>query len=79
MHLRPDRLRVHAAAAAELTAELAGLGRAPWAAAEQVDAAVFTAQRELAEVEAALNSAATGAEDADHAAWAAFQRAMAGP
>jgi hypothetical protein len=79
MHLRTDRLRVHAAAAAELAAALAALGRAPGTAAERVDAAMLTAQRELAEIEAALQSAAIGAEDADHAASAAFQRAMAGP
>jgi hypothetical protein len=40
---------------------------------------VLTAHRELAEIEAVLRGAATGAEDADHAATAAFQRAMAGP
>jgi hypothetical protein len=79
MHLRPDRLRLHAAAAAELAADLAKLGRAPGVAAGQVDAGVLTAQRELAEIEAALRSAATGAEAADHAAEAAFLRAMAGP
>jgi hypothetical protein len=76
MHLRPDRLRVHAAAAAELAAALAALGPAPGVAAERVDDAVLRARRELAELEAALRSAATSAEGADDAATAAFRHAM---
>ena len=79
MHLRPDRLRVHAAAAAELAAALAVLSSVPEAGAERVDAAVLRARRELAEIEAALRTAAAGAEATDEAATVAFRRAMERP
>jgi hypothetical protein len=74
MHLRPDRLRAHAAEAAELAEALAELGRAPGPAADLVDAAVMRARRELAEVEVALRAAAATAEAADRAAELALGR-----
>ena len=61
MHLRPDRLRTHAAEAAEMAEVLARLGRAPGPVAELVDSAVARARRELAEAEASLRSAAAAA------------------
>ena len=73
MHLRPDRLRAHAAEAAEMAAVLAVLGRAPSAAVEPVDSAVTRARRELAEVEVSLRTAAAAAEAADHAAASALR------
>lgn len=79
MHLRPDRLRAHAALAADLAGVLEALGPAPDTRAERVDAVVLRARRELAEVEAALRGAATMAEAADHAAAAALHRAATGP
>jgi len=74
MHLRPDRLRTHAAEAAEMAEVLARLGRAPGPVAELVDSAVARARRELAEAEASLRSAAAAAEVADHAAEAILWR-----
>jgi len=68
MHLRPDRLRAHAAEAADMADALARLGRAPGPAGALVDTAVARARRELAEVEMSLRSAAAAAEAADHAA-----------
>ncbi len=74
MHLRPDRLRGHAVAAAEMADALARLGRAPGPAAEPVDTAVTRARRELAEIEVALRAAAITAEAADRAAEHALRR-----
>jgi hypothetical protein len=68
MHLRPDRLRAHAAEAAAMADALARLGQAPGPAGGLVDTAVARARRELAEVEMSLRSAAAAAEAADHAA-----------
>jgi hypothetical protein len=68
MHLRPERLRAHAADAADMAEALATLGRAPGQAAEPVDTAVTCARRELAEIEAALRGAAAAVEAAEHAA-----------
>ena len=68
MHLRPDRLRAHAAEAADMADALARLGRAPGPAGGLVDTAVARTRRELAEVEMSLRSAAGAAEAADHAA-----------
>ena len=78
MHLRPDRLRAHAADAADMAEALAKLGRAPGQAAEPVDAAVTRARRELAEIEAALRSAAAAVEAAEHVAENALRRAGGG-
>ena len=78
MHLRPDRLRAHAAEAADMAEALARLGRAPAPAADPVDTAVARARRELVEVEMALRSAAAAAEAADHAAENALRR-IGGP
>jgi hypothetical protein len=74
MHLRPDRLRAHAAEAADMADALARLGRAPGPAGGPVDTAVARARRELAEVEMSLRSAAATAEAADHAAENALWR-----
>ena len=74
MHLRPDRLRAHAAEAADMADALARVGRAPGPAAGLVDTAVARAHRELAEVEMSLRSAAAAAEAADHAAENALWR-----
>jgi len=74
MHLRPDRLRAHAAEAADMADALARMGRAPGPAAGLVDTAVARAHRELAEVEMSLRSAAAAAEAADHAAENALWR-----
>ena len=78
MHLRPDRLRVHAADAADMAEALTKLGRAPGPAAEPVDTAVTRARRELAEIEAALRGAAAAVEAAEHAAEDALRRAGGG-
>jgi hypothetical protein len=78
MHLRPDRLRAHAAEAADMADALARMGRAPGPAAGLVDTAVARAHRELAEVEMSLRSAAAAAEAADHAAENALRR-IGGP
>ncbi len=78
MHLRPDRLRAHAADAAEMADALARLGRAPGSVAEPIDTAVTRARRELAEVEAALRAAAATAEMADRAAEDALRRVGGG-
>jgi hypothetical protein len=75
MHLRPDRLRAHAAEAADMADALARLGRAPHPAGGLVDTAVARARRELAEVEMSLRSATAAAEAADHAAENALWRA----
>ena len=77
MHLRPDRLRAHAAEAADMADALARVGRAPGPAAGLVDTAVARARRELAEVEMSLRSAAAAVEAADHAAENALWRAGA--
>jgi hypothetical protein len=74
MHLRPERLRAHAADAADMTEALAKLGRAPGPAAEPIDTAVTRARRELAEIEAALRSAAAVVEAAERAAEDALRR-----
>ncbi len=74
MHLRPDRLRAHAADAAELAGDLEALGRAPGPAAERIDTVVRRARRELAEIEAALRGAAADAEAADDDAASSLQR-----
>jgi hypothetical protein len=74
MHLRPDRLRSHAADATELAGALAALGRPPGAAAEHIDTARLRALRELAEIEAALRGAAADADAADRAAEATMAR-----
>jgi hypothetical protein len=74
MHLRPDRLRAHAAVAAELAGALEALGRAPGSAADSIDSIVLRARRELAEVEAVLRGAAGNAEAADHAVAAVLER-----
>ncbi len=66
MHLRPDRLRRHAATAAALTEALDGLG-AP-ADAGVVTTPLRRARSELAELRAALLAAADGAEAADREA-----------
>jgi hypothetical protein len=75
MHLRPDRLRAHAAEAADMADALARLGQAPGPAAGPVDTAVARARRELAEVEVSLRSAAAAAEAAEQAAEIALWRA----
>jgi hypothetical protein len=74
MHLRPDRLRSHAVDAADLACALKALGRAPGAAAERIDTALLLAQRELAEIEAALRGAAADVDAADQAAAAGVAR-----
>ena len=74
MHLRPDRLRAHAAEAADMAAALARLGRAPGPAVALVDTAVMRARRELAEMEMSLRTAAAAVEAADHAAEDALRR-----
>ena len=78
MHLRPDRLRAHAADAADMAEALATLGRTPGAVAEPVDTAVTRARRELADIEAALRSAAAAVEAAEHVAENALRRAGGG-
>jgi hypothetical protein len=78
MHLRPDRLRVHAADAADMAEALAKLGRAPGPAAEPIDTAVTRARRELAEIEAALRGAAAAVEAAERAAEDALRRVGGG-
>ena len=75
MHLRPDRLRAHAADAADMAEALAKLERAPGPAAEPVDTAVTRARRELTEIEAALRGAAAAVEAAEHTAVDALRRA----
>ena len=78
MHLRPDRLRAHAADAADMAEALERLGRAPGPAAEPVDTAVTRARRELAEIEAALRGAAVVVESAERAAEDALRRVGGG-
>jgi hypothetical protein len=82
MHLRPERLRAHAAEAAAMADALAGLGPPVEAAgpvdAGPVDAAVTRALRELAAVEAALRGAAAAAEAADRRAADALRRVWVG-
>ena len=75
MHMRPDRLRAHAADAADMAEALAKLGPAPGPAAEPLDAAVTRARQEFAEIEAALRSAAAAADAAEYAAGEALRRA----
>lgn len=77
MHLRPDRLRAHAAEAAEMADALARLGPPPLQAAEPVTTAVAAAGRELAEIAAALRGAAASAETADRGAADALGRVWA--
>ena len=70
LHLRPDRLREHAAAAAGLADELGAAGRGAIPAEPEVDrlrAAVRRAAGELAELSVALSAAASAAERADRA------------
>lgn len=74
MHLRPERLRSHAAVAADLAHALEALGPAPGPAAERIDTVVRRARRELAEIEAALRGVAADAEAADEAAVDALRR-----
>jgi hypothetical protein len=57
-----------------MTEALAKLGRAPGPAAEPIDTAVTRARRELAEIEAALRSAAAVVEAAERAAEDALRR-----
>lgn len=76
MELRPDRLRAHAAVAAELDAVLERLGPPP--GADELHATVTGARRELAALRDALLAAAAGAERADDDAARAVYRA-AGP
>lgn len=74
LHLHPDRLRAHAAAAAELSEELRALLPGPdLAAAAAVRAGVERAVRELAELSAAMAGAAAGVEDADREAATALR------
>ena len=79
MHLRPDRLRAHAADAADLASALKALGRAPGPAAEGIDTALRQVLRELVEIEAALRGAAADADAADQAAAAGLQRLASRP
>ncbi len=72
VHVRPDRLRDHAAAAAELAGSLQAVldGRGP----AELDAALRRSARELAELGAVLAAAAVAAESADRAAMLALRR-----
>ncbi|MBV9920318.1 MAG: hypothetical protein JOY78_05605 [Pseudonocardia sp.] len=79
MHLRPDRLRAHAADAAAMADALAKLGRTSGAAAEPVDTAITRARYELVEIEAALRAAAASTEAAEREAGEALRRAGGGP
>jgi hypothetical protein len=80
LHLHPDRLRAHAAAAHDLTDALAGALRGPDLPAdaeiERLDTSVRRAISELAELSAALGAAATAAEAADVDAERALRRAV---
>jgi hypothetical protein len=85
VHLHPDRLRAHSAAAAELAGVLqAALARRPPAAGAasdagralwEIDTAVRRAARELAELGAALAAVAAATESSDHDAARAMRRA----
>lgn len=76
LHLNPDRLRAHAAAAAELSEELRALLPGPdLAAAATVRTGVQRAVRELAELSAAMAGAAADVEDADREAATALRDA----
>jgi hypothetical protein len=79
MHLRPDRLRAHAADAAAMADKLARLDRPPGAVADPVDTAIRRARRELVEIEAALRGAAASTEAAESEAEEALRRAGGGP
>ncbi|HEY0813209.1 MAG TPA: hypothetical protein VGE11_07990 [Pseudonocardia sp.] len=79
MHLRPDRLRAHAADTADVAGALEALGRAPGPAAERIDFALRRALRELAEIEAALRGAAAHADAADQTAAAVVARLASRP
>lgn len=80
LHLHPDRLRAHSAAADELTDVLAGSLHGPDLPAdaeiERLDASVRRAIRELTELSAALSAAARAAEAADAEAGRALRRAV---
>ena len=78
MHLRPDRLRAHAAEAADMADALANLGVPPARAAEPIDVAVARARRELTAIDAALRGAAASAEAADRRAADAVRRVWSG-
>jgi hypothetical protein len=80
VHLRPDRLRAHAAAAVELAGSLesARAARPPDQddrATAELDAALRRAARELAELGAVLADAAAGAESADRESALGLHRA----
>jgi hypothetical protein len=80
LHIRPGALRSHAAAAAALSEELCGAAiEVPGPAGdgddpERLRVAVLRAVAELAELGAALDSAAADAESADRGAAGAFGR-----
>jgi hypothetical protein len=81
LHLHPDRLLAHAAAAAGLSEELReALGGAPSADAglvgeqERLRVAVEAAVRDLAELSAALGGAAAGMDAADAEVGGSFGR-----
>lgn len=78
VHVRPDRLRAHAAAALELSGALqAVLGGRPEEMTEldQLDTRLRRAVRELAELNAVLAAVADAAESADRDAVRAVHRA----
>jgi hypothetical protein len=74
MHLRPERLRAHAADAADLAGALEALGRPPDPALERIDTALLRVLRELVMIEAALRGAAADADAADQDAAATVAR-----
>ena len=73
VHVRPERLRAHAAAAAELADSLHAVidGRGP----AEFDTGLRRAVHELAELGAVLGATAAAAESADRAASLALRRA----
>jgi hypothetical protein len=82
LHLRPDRLRTHAATAAGLADELHAAGGRPAAEQPEVDrlrTAVLRAAGELAELSAVLATAATAAERSDEAAAGSLGRLLRVP
>jgi hypothetical protein len=83
LHLHPDRLRAHAAAAHELSDVLARSVRGPdlpaHAEIERISTSVRRAVRELAELSAALHAAARAAEAADDEAERSLRRAWDRP
>ena len=78
LHLRPDALRSHAAAAVALSEELRGAALGVPAPAvdgddpERLRVAVLRAVAELAELGAGLDGAAAAAESADRGAAGSF-------